>query len=257
MKTTVVLLVALSMGFGVGLLLQHTIARKHLMMIQAESEHHSSAWKAATVKLAEAENVSAALETNLGMRNQQLIQVSNRLACASGELAVAKAELVKAQTEVATAQTQTRKQEARIAELEGQKDDLVKRMEELTTSISTLETQIGETKRQLANAEGNRDFLTKELKRLQDEKIALVAQFNNLSALRAQIAKLKEEAAINQRLAWMQMGLYADRERKGAERLFSPAAASAYKADNRWRVEVERNSSSRSAGETNSAPVPK
>jgi chromosome segregation ATPase len=252
MKTTVVLLVALSLGFGVGLLLQHTIARKHLMVVKAESEYHSNAWKATTVKLAEAEKVTAALETNLGVRSQQLTELSNKLAYASGELTMAKAELAKVQTDVATAQTQMRKQEARIAELEGQKDDLVKKMEELNTSISVLETQIGETKRQLANAEGNRDFLTKELKRLQDEKASLVAQFNNLSALRAQIAKLKEEAAINQRLAWMQMGLYADRERKGAERLFSPAPAIASKPDNRLRIEVERNGSSRALPDTNS-----
>jgi peptidoglycan hydrolase CwlO-like protein len=255
MKTTVVLLVALSLGFGVGLLLQHTIGRQHLRVVKAESQRHANACKAAEFKLDEAGKVMAALETDLGLRSHQLFDASNKISQTSEELTKAQAELAKAQIDIVVAQTQMKKQETRIAELEGQKDDLTKRMEDLTTSISALETQISDTHRKLASTEGNRDFLTKELIRLQDEKAALVAQFNNLSALRAQMAKLKEEAAINQRLAWMQMGLYAGRERKGAERLFSSVAASTAKPDNRLRIELER--TSRAPSDLNSTSLTK
>ena len=81
-----------------------------------------------------------------------------------------------------------------------------------------------------------------------------MAQFNNLAALRAQVAKLKEEAAINQRLAWMQMGVYNLREKKGAERLLATTPALA-KPEPRLEVELDQNGHSKAAARSNSPPA--
>jgi len=135
-------------------------------------------------------------------------------------------------------------QQALITQLESQRDDLAKKMDELTASINTLETRIADTKQKLATSEGDRAFLLKELANLQGEKANLVAQFNSLKAVRAQLAKLRDEAAINQRLAWMQTGLYNLRDKKGAERLLvtSPAPVS---TDSRLEVDLEQNGNAR------------
>ena len=125
----------------------------------------------------------------------------------------------------------------------------------MTASIDSLETRIADTKKKLAASDGDRNFLLKELARLQDEKTTLVAQFNNLSTLRAQVAKLRDEAAINQRLTWMQAGVYNLRDKKGAERLAATAPAST-KSDNRLEIELEQKGPAKVvAPQTTSAPV--
>jgi len=63
----------------------------------------------------------------------------------------------------------------------------------------------------------------KELKRLQSEKAELERQFNDLSTLRTQVAKLKEELSVSRRLEWIRMGIYGNQEKKGAERLLAGA----------------------------------
>jgi len=158
----------------------------------------------------------------------------------NSHLAQASGDLTKVQAEFNAAQTEMKNQQSQIARLESQRDDLTKKMDDLTGSINNLETSITETKQKLATSEGDRSFLLKELARLQNEKATLVAQWNNLSSLRTQVAKLREEAAITQRLAWMHSGLYTTRDQKGAERLFVNSQLPAI-GDNRLEVEVDQN----------------
>jgi peptidoglycan hydrolase CwlO-like protein len=114
------------------------------------------------------------------------------------------------------------------------------KLDELAGSIRTLNDQIAETKRKLSAAEGDRDSLTRELARLQSDKSELLRQFNDLAALRAQVALLREEAAINQRLAWMAQGVYQASGRKGAEALVAkPTPPPA--ANPSLNVEVQQN----------------
>ena len=126
-------------------------------------------------------------------------------------------------------------------------------MDELTASINSLEGKIADTRKKLASSEGDRTFLLKELSRFQDEKAGLLAKFNNLAALRAQVAKLREEAAINQRLAWIRMGVYDQREKKGAERLLA-ISPTPVKVDNRLEIEVEQNGRSKIIPGSTAAP---
>ena len=60
---------------------------------------------------------------------------------------------------------------------------------------------------------------------------------SDLSALRTQVAKLKEELSISRRLEWLRMGIYGQQEKKGAERLMAGAAPAA--RSNGFNLNVE------------------
>src|SRR5437868_6465012 len=79
------------------------------------------------------------------------------------------------------------KRDSKIKELEGQNDEMTKKLTELNGSIGSLEKQIADTEKRLAASEGDRAFLLKELKRLQIEKAELERQFNDLVVLRDQV----------------------------------------------------------------------
>ena len=233
MKIVIVTLTAIVLGLGVGFFIQHHQASLVINATERSRDTYSNSWEQTKIKLDEVEKVAATLETNLNVRTEALTASSNDLAKANGELA-------KTQIDYTAAQAEMKKQQTQIADLETQRDELTKKMGELTNSIASLEIKIADTKKKLATAEGDRSFLLKELAQMQTEKAALVAQFNNLAALRSQVAKLKEAAAVNQRLAWMQMGGYNLRDKKGAERLLTTAPA-ASKPDSRLEIELEQN----------------
>src|SRR5438552_72653 len=254
MKIVVVVLTVVTLGLGAGILIEHHQATQGIKAAQEDRNSYSNSWQEAKAKLEEAQKVSAALEAKLNLNTETLASTSNDLAKASSDLTQTSAALAKVQTDFAAAQSEVKKQQAQIASLEGQRDDLTKKMDELTASITSLEGRIDETKRKLASSEGDRNFLLKELERLQNEKAGLVAQFNSLSALRAQVAKLKEEAAINQRLAWIRMGVYDQRDKKGAERLLAVTPVPV-KADSRLEIELEQNGRGKTVPHPATAPA--
>ena len=240
MKTAVIVLTVVTLGLAAGLLVEHRQATQAVKSAQDDRNSYSNSWQETKVKLEEAQKVGAALEGKLNLSTEALTAASNTLAKTSTDLAQANSDLTKVQADFASAQAEVKKQQGQIAALETQRDDLTKKMDELTASITSLEGKIDDTKKKLASSEGDRNFLLKELDRMQNEKAALVAQFNNLATLRAQVAKLKEEAAINQRLAWIRMGVYEQREKKGAERLLAATPAPS-KPDSRLEIELEQN----------------
>ena len=247
MKPIIILLTIISLGLAVGMLVEHQHANDKLKFLVDDNVRFSNQWQVATLKLDDVQQVAANLESTLNQRTASLAATSN-------ELARTGADLAKVQTDFKATQAEVEKQTARITELEGQRDDLTKKMEELTTSIKSLENQIDDTKRKLAAAEGDRQVLSSELKRLQDEKAVLVAQFNDLAALRAQVAKLKEEAAIGQRIAWIKAGVYSARDKKGAERLLSTPFLTAVTPDNRLDIELRQSGGDKAAP---ASPPPK
>src|SRR5205807_1819124 len=138
----------------------------------------------------------------------------------------------------AVQEKQTAKRDGKIAELEGQNDDLSKKMTDLNTSITSLESQIDDTKKKLAASEGDRDFLLNELKRLQTEKAELERKFNDLAVLRDQVRKLRDELSIARRLEWIRRGLYGSE--KGAERLQKGLASAGPQTNYDLNVEIKQ-----------------
>ena len=215
MKPFVVILSLLCLGLAAQVFLRQTKgqrAERDLAVATVHLQTLSNDVTETRIKLEEESRMAAYLQSNLTVR-------ATDLAVASNTMSQIVSNLQTAQLELKSAQGDAQKQAARVAELEGQKDEMQAKLNELAGSIKTLNLQIDETRRKLAAAEGDRESLTKELAKLQTDKSELLRQFNDLAALKAQVALLREEAVINQRLAWMAQGVYQNSGRKGAELL--------------------------------------
>ncbi|MDB6026162.1 MAG: hypothetical protein JWM68_2385 [Verrucomicrobiales bacterium] len=171
--------------------------------------------------LSEQKTVNLTLEGTVAKLKQEGAQISNKLSNTEATLVTTETNLKKTQEEAKAAAelaaAEVAKRDSKIKELEGQNDEMTKKMVDLNGSISNLEKSILETENKLAASEGDRAFLLKELKRLQVEKAELERQFNDLAVLRDQVRKLKEELSIAKRLDWIRRGLYAASNQKGAE----------------------------------------
>ena len=174
-------------------------------------------------KLDEQRQVTVMLEKDLDTQRKSYGELSNNLTQVSGTLTKTEATLKATEEEV-------RKRDSRIADLETQNQMLDKQAADLSLEITNLTTKITETQRRLAASEGDRALLEKELKHLLAEKTELERQFNDLTILRAQVSKLKEEMVVARRTEWMRQGLYATSEQKGAQKLMQGVAAPQTKA---------------------------
>lgn len=245
MKLTTIILSVVSCVLAAALIAVHYSKGSQLKATRAAYNNISNQWDDARLKLEESGKLAEVLQGKLASQTTTLDSVSNDLAKAQSELVTANSALATAKAEAANRETRMAELDKRIAQLEAERDDISKKMDDLNASIGTLETRIAETKKKLEMADGDRTYLLAELKRMQAEKSDLVAQFNNLAALRTQIAKLKEEAAIKQRLEWIRTGIYARQDQKGAERLFARSPETKAEPNNRLEIELERTGGSR------------
>jgi len=220
MKPAILALVVACLALTAGVIVVRQQAEARVQTAQAQNAR-------AATELAEVKTKFTDLEKLYGMQQGTLNMRAEELAVASNTIASANTELARLNEQLKTMQSEMLKRQERIAALESEREDLTKKMEDLTSSIDKLEVQISDTKKKLTTAEGDKAFLVAELKRLQNERETLVRQFNSLAALRLQVARLKEEAAIKQRLEWKRLGVYATHEQKGAERLFARSFAPA------------------------------
>lgn len=170
-------------------------------------------------KLDEAEKMTVFLQTNLTLKGEELSATSNSLTKIAADLARTQKKM---QEEANAARAEIERRDQQITQLTSQTNQLTMKMDDLTSNIDKLSKLIGETERKLLASEGDREFLLKELKRLQTEKADLEKQFSDLSVLRTQISKLKEELSVARRLEWIRMGIYGMQDKKGAERLMNP-----------------------------------
>jgi len=202
-------------------------------------------------KLTEQAAVNSELERSLAAKTEQLTETSNSLAAVTANLAKVREE---AQIAATNAAADLAKRDARINELETQRDDLTKRMTDLNGQITSFETQISDIRVKLDASEGDREFLLGELKRLQQEKNDLERQFNDLVVLRDQVRRMRDELSVSKRLDWIRRGLYGSL--KGAERLQrgvpKPAASTNQNYD--LNVELKESGGVTVAPQTNTPP---
>lgn len=214
MKALIAILILVCLGLSAGLYFRHNKAIKQEKADTTTIVQLSNTVVQTQAELSDQEKVNEALRQNITSRTQQLLETSNTLVTVRATLAEVRAE---AKTAAETAAADLAKRDARINELENQRDDLTKRMTDLNGQIASLDNQISDMQRRLAASEGDREFLLQELKRLQSEKNELERQFNDLAMLREQVRKLRDELSISRRLDWIRRGLYGTL--KGAERL--------------------------------------
>jgi len=166
----------------------------------------------ATDDLNEQRQVNILLTNDLAARSAEMAALTNKITEVSTVLSKTEETLKAEQAELA-------RRDAKIAELENTNLQLDQKAVGLSLQITNLTSQIAETERKLAASEGDKEFLQKELKRMLAEKTELERQFNDLTVLRAQVAKLKEELSIARRLDWIRKGLFASADQKGAQHL--------------------------------------
>jgi uncharacterized protein (DUF3084 family) len=173
-------------------------------------------------------NINDLHQTNLKLNNDVatnrlvLSVLSNQLDTASTTLASATASLQDAQQQITNLNT-------RIADLTAQNQVLDQRADALSNTIASLDTQITMTQMKLVVSETNNAFLENELKRQVAKKTELEHKFNDLGEVRAQVRKLRDDALVARRLAWMRAGIDPTKPLKGGQLLMqrSPPAANA------------------------------
>src|SRR5256884_2802693 len=249
-KTGIVVLVVVSVALGVGLLVRHAKAVDEQRKAEARIKTLSDDVVHTQDQLNEQKKVNDTLEKNLETMTTEAHGLSNKLETVTTTLTrteqQAKAAAEQAKDEIA-------KRDAKIADLEGQNDDLSRKMADLNTSITSLESQIDDTKKKLAASEGDREFLLKELKRLQTEKAELERKFNDLAVLRDQVRKLRDELSIARRLEWIRRGLYGSD--RGAEKLQKGLAAAGPQTNYDLNVEIKQSGGAKIVSPSTNAPA--
>ena len=173
---------------------------------------------AATANLDELRQVNLMLTNDLAGSRQEALTFSNQFTETSGTLASTKASLQSAQGQIASLNS-------RIASLETRNQVLDQRAAALTNAIASLNAQIADTQQKLAGSETNDAFLEKELQRQTAAKAELESKFNNLSTVRAQVKKLRDDLFVARRLQWMREGTEPDSQPKGAQLLMQRTAS--------------------------------
>jgi septal ring factor EnvC (AmiA/AmiB activator) len=220
-KFFLIILLVVCCVLGFSLFVTNNKAKEEKLKDVSQISRLSNDLVAVQGNLAEQKTVNVTLEGNLSQLKAEAGQVSNKLSVTEATLNMTETSLKKAQEDAKVAAelaaAEVAKRDSKIKELEGQNDEMTKKMVDLNGSIGSLEKQIADTETKLAASEGDRAFLMKELKRLQFEKAELERQFNDLAVLRDQVRKLKEELSIAKRLDWIRRGFYASSSQKGAE----------------------------------------
>jgi chromosome segregation ATPase len=250
-KVLTIVLVIVCVALGIFLFLNTKKSQEELKVAEKQRIDLSNNWARASTQLNEQQKVNIILETNIVQRTEEVVTFSNQLTQVGAKLAKTEAE---AKAAAQASQEELAKRDAKITELQTQRDDLTKRMEELNVSITSLEAQIGTTEKKLTAAEGDRTFLLKELKRLQSEKAELERQFNNLAFLREQVRKLRDELSIARRLEWLRRGLYGSTV-KGGEKLQNGFSTPAANTNFNLNVELRQDGTVKVAPVSTNAPA--
>ena len=165
----------------------------------------------ASASLDELRQVNLMLTNDLDASRQGLMTLSNQYIAASASLSDTKATLKTAQYQ--------------ITSLEAQNQALDQRAAEMTNAIANLSAQIAETQMKLVKSETNNAFLENELKRQVDKRAELERKFNDLSQIRTQVKKLRDDLVVARRLEWKREGIDPAKQQKGAQLLMERADA--------------------------------
>jgi len=263
-RTGVIVLLLICLGLGIGLIVVKKRSTEQHGQDVERNEVLSNDLVKTSEQLDRQKQVNAELESDREKRKRAFEELTNNFTKVTMNLAQTSSDLTNTAAALKASQAETAQREVKIAELEAQNQALDKQALDLSTAITNLTVQIEETKRKLAASEGEKGFLEGELKRLMAEKADLERQFNDLTVLRAQVAKLKDELSIARRLDWIRRGLFAASEERGASRLMrgtAPAQPKGPSPNYDLNVEVKSDGSvkvvpplTNAPGATNSPP---
>jgi len=152
------------------------------------------------------------LTNDLIARWQEALSLSNQCAEAAAALSTTRVSLQNAQQQIAGLNQ-------RVSGLGARNQVLDQRVAALAGAMDNLNVQIAATRHRLADSETNNTFLEKELQRQTAARSQLESKFNDLTAVRAQAKKLKEDQIVGRRLEWMRDGTEPTRDVKGGQHL--------------------------------------
>ena len=211
-RIPIIILALLAIGLGVAMISVRNAASKRQQEDADRIGTYSNKFNKVSTDLDEQRQVTAMLEKDLDSQKKAFGELTNNFSQIS-------ADLVKTEGSLKLTEEQVKQQETKINELETQKRTLDEQAVGLRTALTNLTTEIAQTQRKLAASEGDKAFLQKELKRMISEKSELERQFSDLTVLRAQVSRIKEDMAVARRLEWMKQGTFVSTEQKGAQRL--------------------------------------
>jgi chromosome segregation ATPase len=217
-KLGIVILAVACGGLAIALFATKNAADERLKKDADAILDFSNQLVAATANLDELRQVNLMLTNDLAGSRQEALTFSNQFTETSGMLASTKATLQSAQDQIASLN-------GRIAGLETRNQVLDQRAAALTNAIASLNAQIADTQQKLAGSETNNAFLEKELQRQTAAKAELESKFNNLSTVRAQVKKLRDDLLVARRLQWMHDGVEAGSQQKGTQLLMQRTAS--------------------------------
>ena len=217
-KLGIVILAVACGGLAIALFATKNAADERLKKDADAILDFSNQLVAATANLDELRQVNLMLTNDLAGSRQEALTFSNQFTETSGMLASTKATLQSAQDQIASLN-------GRIAGLETRNQVLDQRATALTNAIASLNAQIADTQQKLAGSETNNAFLEKELQRQTAAKAELESKFNNLSTVRAQVKKLRDDLLVARRLQWMHDGVEAGSQQKGTQLLMQRTAS--------------------------------
>ncbi len=216
-KAPVVILVVLCLALLAALVVRHNKAVSEKRADQQRILQLSNEWASARARLDELETVNNSLRSDRDTATASLDRTTAQLAQVRETLAETERKVAEATQTLQARAAELEQLEARAKNLESQNLGLEKQAADMRQAIQNLETQIADTRQRLATAEGDRDFLLNELLRLQREKTTLETRLNDITALREQIARIREDLAETRRLEALRRNLYGPASLKGGE----------------------------------------
>jgi len=220
-KVAIILLVLICLGLCVALVIRLKDREASLKGAVEESQRLSKDLGTVRENLDQTNKAKVQVEGDLKTMEADFLATSNRMNTEINKLTAEKAAVEKESKTIAQLlkdkEEKLVKSEARVAELQTERSDLNSKLAELGLTITNLSKQIASTERELTVSLGDREFLLKELKRMQAEKAELERQFNDLTALKSQVSKLKSELAVARRIEFIRAGLLGNL--RGAEKL--------------------------------------
>lgn len=204
-KIGIIILLAISIGLFVALFATKKAADDQRVNDTAKIVDYSNQVTTLTQSIDDVRQVNLMLTNDLAVTRDSLTSLSNSLVDTTAALTNTKAMLQGAQDQ--------------IADLETRNKVLDDRANELTNSLESLTAQMTETQLELAKANTNNAFLNAELQKQIAEREDLEHKFNDLSAVRAQVKKLRTDEFVALRLKWMREGVYPGQQMKGAQAL--------------------------------------
>ena len=165
----------------------------------------------ASASLDELRQVNLVLTNDLDASRQAFMTFSNQYVATSALLSNTKTTLKAARDQ--------------IADLEAQNQTLDGRAAGMSNTIANLSAQIIETQMKLVESETNNAFLENELKYQVAQKAELERKFNDLSQVRAQVRKLRDDLLVARRLEWTREGTNPAKQQKGAQLLMTRTGA--------------------------------